>query len=146
MTSSVYEKSTHAKTRAHMCNGRMETSNNRSILAKNFMIELRNERASFVLFYKHIQKKMCVEVLHFFLGAYHYRNQHYGVRMLNEKAIYNHFISRQGKMQVNLADKLNKQVCSPLCQFNASDRAESWERACWNLWWGHVPLCRVFGD
>lgn len=90
----------------------MESSPYYSILAKNFMIELRNERTSFVLFYRHIQKKLCIEVLDFFLAAYHYRAQHYGIRVLNEKVIYNHFISRKGKKQVNLAEKLHKQVCS----------------------------------
>lgn len=89
----------------------MEASTYYSVLAKNFVIELRNERTSFVLFYKHIQKKLCIEVLDFFLIAYHYRNQHYGARLVNEKLIYNQFIDKKGKKQVNLAEKLHKQVC-----------------------------------
>jgi hypothetical protein len=79
-------------------------------LAKNFIIELSTERLAFIPFYQHIQKQLCQEVMDFFLAAYHYRLQPAGLRLINEKVIFNHFISRKSKKQVNLAEKLLKKI------------------------------------
>ena len=79
-------------------------------IARNFIIELSTERLAFVPFYHHIQKQLCQEVMDFFLAAYYYRAQPAGLRLINEKIIYNHFISRKSKKQVNLAEKLLKKV------------------------------------
>lgn len=81
-------------------------------LAKIFIFELSTERIAFVPFYQLVQKQACQEVIDFFLAAYHYRSQPAGIRFINETVIFNHFISRKSKKQINLAEKISKKVFS----------------------------------
>lgn len=81
-----------------------------SLIARKFLVEFSGERVAFVPFYIHVAKQLCLEILDFFFVAFHYKYQPVCLRMVNEKVIFENFVRKGGKREINIAAKLRKKV------------------------------------
>lgn len=79
-------------------------------LAKIFTFELSTEQVAFVPFYKACQKFLCQEVIDFFLVSFHYKYQPACMRLEWEKKIFERWIDRKSKFQINLAEKMHNNI------------------------------------
>lgn len=83
-------------------------------LANIFIFELSTEQVAFIPFYKACQKFLCQEVIDFFLVAFHYKYQPACIRLEWEKKIYDRWIYKRSKFQINLAEKLTNNITARL--------------------------------
>jgi hypothetical protein len=82
-----------------------------NILCFSFVTELLTHPSAFQDFYTLVEKKRCSETIEFFFVAFYYKMCPSIQRKVMEQQIFDYFVKTKAPKEVNIPEKVRKDVC-----------------------------------